>query len=94
MGSMTKGQKAHDTKVFKAARELAKRITELQPPVSTVATLDAIKAQKCSPRVLCDAFWLMDNEPSRFVDYQTWHPRLRSLRNTPGVGEEMFALFH
>lgn len=90
---MTKAEKAHDTKVFRASREISARITDMSHPVTDEQVLEVMQSHKCSKRVLCDAFWLMDKEPSRFANYQTWHPRLRSLRNNPNVCEQMFALF-
>lgn len=90
---LTKAEKAHDTKTFRAAREIAARIAELPNSVTDEQVLNAMQSQKCSKRVLADAFWVMDNEPSRFANHQVWHPRLRSLRNNPDVGERMFALF-
>lgn len=90
---MTKAEKAHDTKTFRAAREISVRIAELPSPVTDMQVLEVMQNHKCSKRVLGDAFWVMDNEPSRFANHQTWHPRLRSLRNNPNVGERMFALF-
>ena len=93
MKTTTKAEKAHDTKVFRAAREITARIAELPSPVTDEQVLDVMQSHQCSKRVLCDAFWAMDNEPSRFANYQTWHPRLRSLRNNQNVGKRMFALF-
>lgn len=90
---MTKSQKAYETTMFRVARELAVAISTLVSPVSDDQVLAVMKNHKASGRVLCDAFWLLDNEPSRFANYQLWHPRLRSLRNHPEVGEQMFALF-
>lgn len=90
---MNKSEKAHDTKVFRAAREISARITDLPSPVTDEQVLDALQSKKCSKRVLGDAFSLMDNEPSRFANHQTWHPRLRSLRNNANEGKRMFALF-
>lgn len=93
MKTTTKAEKAHDTKVFRAAREITARIAELSSPVTDEQVLDVMQSHQCSKSVLCDAFWAMDNEPSRFANYQTWHPRLRSLRNNQNVGKRMFALF-
>lgn len=93
MKTTTKAEKAHDTKVFRAAREITARIAELPSPVTDEQVLDVMQSHQCSKRVLHDAFWVMDNEPSRFANYQTWHPRLRSLRNNQNVGKRMFALF-
>lgn len=89
----TKAEKAHDTKTFRAAREISALITELPDPVTDAQVLEVMQNHKCSKRVLCDAFRVMDNEPSRFANHHVWHPRLRSLRNNPNVGERMFALF-
>lgn len=93
MKTTTKAEKAHDTKVFRAAREITARIAELSSPVTDEQVLDVMQSHQRSKSVLCDAFWVMDNEPSRFANYQTWHPRLRSLRNNQNVGKRMFALF-
>lgn len=93
MKTMTKAEKAHDTKLFRAAREITARIAELPSPVTDEQVLDVLQSHPCSKRVLRDAFWVMDNEPSRFANYQTWHPRLRRLRNNQNVGKRMFALF-
>jgi len=90
---MNKTEKAHDTKIFRAARELSARIADLPTPATDEQVLEVMQSQKCSNRVLCDAFAVMDNEPTRFANHQTWYPRLRSLRNNPDVGERMFALF-
>ena len=35
----------------------------------------------------------LDNSPSAYADYQVWHPRLRSLRNHPVHGKDLFALW-
>lgn len=90
---MTKAQKAHDTKLFIAAREISATIANLSNPVTDEQVFNVMQNYKCNKRVLCDAFWLMDNEPARFANYQTWHPRLRSLRNHPVWGERLFDLF-
>ena len=90
---MTPSQKAHETRLLRAAREISARIAELPMPVTDAQVLDVMRSHKVSNRDLCDSFWLMDNEPSRFANHQVWHPRLRSLRNNPLVGEQMFALF-
>lgn len=90
---MTKSEKAHETKVYRAAREAAAHISNLPNPVTDEQVLEVMQNQKCSKRVLCDAFWLMDNTPSRFANHSVWHPRLRSLRNNPPVGEQLFSLF-
>lgn len=91
---MNKAEKARDTKTFRAAREISARISELPSPVTDEQVLKAVQDQACSKRILSDAFWLMDNEPARFANHQVWHPRLRSLRNHPNLGERLFALFH
>lgn len=90
---IAKERNAHLTKTVRAARQISARIAELASPVTDEQVLDVMQCHECSKRVLCDAFWMMDNEPSRFANHQTWHPRLRSLRNNPRVGEQMFALF-
>ena len=90
---MTPAEKAHDTKVFRAAREIARGIEALPEP-HDMAVLALLDKQSCSGRVLGDAFTVLDNEPKRFANYQVWHPRLRSLRNNPELGERMFALFY
>lgn len=93
MKTMTKAEKAHDTKLFRAAREISALIAELPGPVTDEQVLEVMQNYKCSKRVLRDAFWVMNDEPSRFANYQVWHPRLRRLRNNPNVGERMFTLF-
>ncbi len=79
--------------ITRTSQEIAAKIAALQPPVSDEHVLDVLQKQGCAPGLLCDAFWLLDNEPRRFPDYQIWHPRLRSLRNHPTAGDRMFALF-
>lgn len=89
---MAQRQTAHQARVSQAAKEIAARIAALTDP-SLEQTLAAVQAQECSKLVLCDAFWLLDNEPGWFENYQVWHPRLRSLRNQPVYGKKLFALF-
>lgn len=86
-------QSKHEVEIAKNGQEIAAKIAALQPPVSDEHVLAVLQQQECSPDLLCSTFWLLDNEPTRFADHQTWHPRLRSLRNHPTAGERMFALF-
>lgn len=90
---MAKSKTARDTKLHRAAREISTAIANLCAPVTDEQVFNVMQSYKCSKRVLCDAFWLMDNEPAWFANYQTWHPRLRSLRNHPIWGDRLFALF-
>ena len=87
---MTKSEKT-TCKLFGAARDIAACIADLPNSATDEQVLAVMTSYKGGAQVLCDAFWLLDNEPSRFANYQTWHPRLRSLRNNPAVGERMFA---
>lgn len=45
----------------------------------------------------CDAFWMLDSEPGIFPGYRNpstgWHAKLRSCRNHPIHGAELFATF-
>lgn len=86
-------EKAHDNKVRRVASDVAAGILALSDPVSDDQVLQVFQAQKCSPRVLCSAFWMMDNGTVRFDNYEVWHPRLRSVRNNPHAAPKMFALF-
>lgn len=79
--------------VRELAGNIANSIRQLPLPVSDQHVLEVMRNQKCTPQLLCDAFWQLDNGTLRFGDYDLWHPRLRSLRNNPVVGEKMFALF-
>ena len=94
MHKPSKAEKAHQTMCLHTARQIAAEIASLQNPVTDEQVLNVMQTSKGCRQILCDAFWLMDNEPSRFANHQVWHPRLRSLRNNPTVGEQMFALFH
>jgi hypothetical protein len=91
---MNRSEKAHQTRVFAAARDLANRICQLPSDVDENQVLAAMKAQKCSKRVLFDAFTVMDNEPHRFSHHEAWHPRLRRLRNNTETGAQLSALFN
>ena len=84
---------AHETKVHRAAREVIAGIAGLPASATDEEVLKVMQDQSCSGRVLCDAFWLMDNEPGQFNNRTSWHPRLRSLRNNTILGQRMFALF-
>lgn len=93
---MNKAEKSHDTQVFRVAREISASLAELAEPVTNEQVLVILKDMHSKGnrrRFLGNAFWLLDNEPSRFANYQVWHPRLRSLRNNPVLGEQMFNLF-
>jgi len=79
-------------KVDQAAREIAARIAGLKEEDAT-SVLDAFKAQAASKQVLSAAFWLLDGEPRWFPDHQTWHPRLRNVRNHPVIGKQLFELW-
>lgn len=83
----------HLAVAVRVGHEISRRIANLARPTTDEQVLEVMRTHKCSALILCDAFYLLDNEPSRFPDHQTWHPRLRSLRNNPLVGEKMFALF-
>jgi len=82
-----------DTSTRAVANKVVAAIAALQRPVTTDKVLTVMRTQTCSKDVLCDAFWLLDNKPSLFPNYLTWHPYLRSLRNHPADGERLFALF-
>ena len=91
---MTKTELAHQTRVYRACRELAVTLAALPPASSPAKVVEAFAANTDQRRVRADAFLLMDTEPSRFEHYQAWHPVLRSCRNHPTHGRELFALFH
>jgi hypothetical protein len=93
---MTPSQKAHQTRYYRAARNLAMRIADIPALPShdeRMAVIEAFRAEKASPAVLRDAFWVMDNEPGRFASRDAWHPRLRRVRNDPTYGRQLFAMF-
>ena len=91
---MTPEQKAWETRKFKLARILAKAMTDLRDSWQAQDVIDLWKSTKgYGPEIKCAVFWLMDNEPRRFADYMVWHPRLRSVRNSPVYGEKLFELF-
>lgn len=90
---MAKAKQTKDVTVRHVAHIIAASIAALPRPVTTEHVLTVMQSQQCSKDVLCDAFWKLDNEPSRFPNYLDWHPYLRSLRNHPTDGERMFALF-
>jgi hypothetical protein len=93
---MSPSQKAHQTRYYRAARNLASRISEIQansPEQEHEAVLECFRVEKASPAVLRDAFWILDNEPGRFFQRDSWHPRLRKVRNNPAYGKQLFAMF-
>lgn len=95
---MTPAQKAHDTKVFTAAREIVLRLNaagyELQEVIDAFTDVPLTPKTNASKAVLADAFWVLDNEPGRFSGYTTdWHAKLRNCRNTPEFGKRLFALW-
>lgn len=91
---MTPAQKAHDTKVFKLCRILAVAMADLPTNHDLRDVLALWKYADGSKRIKADAFQVMDNQPARFERYTEWHPRLRSLRNHPTHGPELFATFN
>lgn len=58
------------------------------------AVVEAFKSVKAKPYELGDAFWTLDSKYGQFREYHKWHPKLRSCRNTPNEGKQLFALFH
>lgn len=91
---MTPEQKAYETRKRKLAQILAKAMTDLPYNWQPQDVIDLWRYVKGYGReIKCAVFWLMDNEPRRFADYQVWHPRLRSVRNDPEFGEKLFELF-
>lgn len=96
---MKPSEKAHMTRYYRAAGNLADRISDLPDmplPDEKLAVVEIFRTEKASPAVLRDAFWLMDNEPYRFGGYGSsnkWHPRLRRVRNDPEYGSQLFAMF-
>ncbi|MYM92471.1 hypothetical protein [Duganella vulcania] len=90
---LTKAESKYETKVRDLARKIATSVLQLSSPVTDQQVLEVLRSQQCEPQLLCDAFWLLDNGMVRFEQYDTWHSRLRSLRNNPVVGRKMFDLF-
>lgn len=84
----------HGKKVLRAASELSEAIADLPSPITDGNVLEVMeKGRSYGKELLCEVFWLLDNEPRRFARHHVWHPRLRRLRNRPTSGEELFALF-
>lgn len=73
------------------AAKLADLISTSDKSPETIIRIFA--AVDAKPSELCDAFWLLDNEPGRFYQRDQWHPYLRQVRNSPKFGEQLFALF-
>ena len=90
---MNTNEKAHQTKYFKAARILAKAITDLPEGTDPIETLYLWKTLKASAAVKRDAYALLDIEPRRFEHHTNWHPKLRQLRNDTDYGPQLFELF-
>lgn len=90
---MSKVEKAYDTRVSKVANAIAKKITHLVAPVTDEQVLDVLREHACSKRVLSDAFTVLDKDYRLLCHHETWHPRLRRLRNNTELGQQMFALF-
>lgn len=85
-------EKAHQTMHYRAARELIEAIASIEQPTPE-QIIEIFKQHPAKPSVKCDAFWLMDNEPGRWSNRDKWHPYLRSVRNTPVYGEQLFETF-
>jgi hypothetical protein len=94
---MSPAQKAHQTRYYRAARNLAERIAALpamEREQEMLAVIDLFKTEPARSRdVIQDAFWILDNEPGRFYRWQEWHPKLRRVRNNPEFGRQLFALW-
>lgn len=90
---MNMSKTTYEKKLLLACQDISRQIAELAPHPTDEQVLDVLKKQRCGSRMLCDAFWRLDNQPARYANHQVWHPRLRSLRNNPHWGEQMFALF-
>lgn len=90
---MSPSQKAHETKYYRAAREIVAAMLELQQPTNPAYVLDVWQKHKSSRAVKRDAFTLLDNESHRFFGSSRWHPELRQLRNHTTLGPQLLALF-
>lgn len=93
---MTPSQKAHQTRYYRAARNLAERISalpQMEREQEMLAVIELFKTEPGSRDVIRDAFWILDNESGRFGRWQDWHPKLRRVRNTPDFGRQLFALW-
>lgn len=91
---MTPAEKAHDTRVFTFARQVVAEIQQLQAKggcsdAEVVAIFTGGEKRKA---VKADAFFYLDTQPHRFGRGDThWHSALRSCRNHPVHGPELFA---
>jgi hypothetical protein len=93
--NMTPAQKAHETRVFAFARQVVAEINQL---ISSGGCSDAevvaiFTGGEKRKAVKADAFFLLDTQPSRFGGSYcpAWFSALRSCRNHPVHGAELFA---
>lgn len=85
----TPAQKAHITRVNKAARAIALRLETAESPQDVLEAFRAVRTDhRLSPAVLGDAYYMLD---TRYRG--RWHGLLRATRNTPEFGERLFALW-
>lgn len=96
---MTPAEKAHDTRVFAFARRVVEEINQL---IATGGASDAevvaiFTGGEKRKAVKSDAFFYLDNQPWRFGNRnncQAWHSALRSCRNHPVHGHQLFATWN
>lgn len=90
---MSPSQKAHDTRVFAFARQVVGEIRQLQANggCSERELVAIFTGGKTRNAVKADAFFVLDNQYSRFGSDTRWHSALRSCRNHPVHGHELFA---
>jgi hypothetical protein len=88
----TPAQKAHLTRVNKTARLIALRLETAETPLDVFEAFQAMRTlHRVSPAILGDAYYMLDTHPDRYRG--RWHGLLRATRNTPDLGEQLFALW-
>lgn len=92
MAYYTPAQKAHLTRVNKTAKVIALRLETAESPKDVLEAFRAMRTEhRVSPAVLGDAYHVLDTHPDRYRG--RWHGLLRAVRNTPELGEQLFALW-
>lgn len=76
----------------KLADQLVEAIASLEDP-SLENVLKLWQENPAKPDDKCSAFWLMDEKPGMWPNWNKWHPHLRQLRNSPTYGDKLFETF-
>lgn len=92
---LSKAQQKLENKRHDLAREVSEAIQALPADAAFAGVPAIFAALPVDPHERYSVFQLLDEKPGLFHGYntQSWSSRLRSCRNSPTLGKQLFAAF-